>query len=60
MTEFTPVVTVVDFYWSDAMNECPFSLYGREFYHVAWECATSQSVPSFWPELGSIQVPLTP
>ena len=51
MTEFTPVVAVVEIYWSDSMNECFFSHYGRVFYHVAWECATSQSVQAN-PPLG--------
>ncbi len=44
MTEFTPVVAVVDFYWSDPMIECPFSLYGRVFCLAAWDSAVSDSV----------------
>ncbi len=51
MTEFTPVVAVVEFYWSDSMNECFFSHCGRVFYHAAWECATSLSVQAN-PPLG--------
>ncbi len=43
MTEFTPVVAVVDFYWTDSMNGSSFSLYGRVFSLYVWDYAASQS-----------------
>ena len=43
MTEFISVVMVVDFYWSDSMNESPFSLYGKVFFLGVWDYAASQS-----------------
>ncbi len=42
MTEFTPVVVVVDFYWSDSVNECQFSLYVRVLCLDAWDTAVCQ------------------
>ena len=39
-TELVPVVNVVDFYWSDYMNECPFSLCGRVFCQAVWDWPT--------------------
>ena len=46
MTEFLPVVMVVELYWSDSMNESHFSLCGRVFCLDVWDCAASQSVKS--------------
>ncbi len=44
MTEFLPVVMVVECYWSDSMNESHFSLCGRVLCLDVWDCAASQSV----------------
>ncbi len=60
MTEYISVVAVVDFYWSDSMNS--MILWMVRFYVLPCcmgMCYLSECL-SFWPDLGSIQVPLTP
>ncbi len=42
MTELASVVEVVDFYWSDSVNECHFSLYVRVLCLDVWDTAVSQ------------------
>ncbi len=37
LTEITPVVEVVAFYWPDLLNEVPFSHLVRLFSHAVWD-----------------------